>query len=229
MSGRTRFLPSASGWGRFTRGHARVCRSGVISNSVVDLFSGLVEEKEEDGEGGATDTGGVARLALGRAGEGRPGPHAGPGSGWVHSDGPGFPSKNSARPLEAGRMWASEGTKEGLACLGLEEAAWSHRRPGTAFQGSRAWIDHAQGPRTKAGPTISARDIHQVPAHLSETRNPDTCPLTAAERGQSGCAGKPWAGPGWWQVPGCRAAGNGMGGGRGEVRGPHPGSGPFDD
>ena len=37
--------------GRFTRGHARVRRSGVIPDSVVDLFSGLVEEKEEDGEG----------------------------------------------------------------------------------------------------------------------------------------------------------------------------------
>lgn len=211
-------------------GHARVGRSGVISNSVVDLFSGQVDSrrKKMEREGPQTQEGwpdwplaepqrGELALRLGQEAAG------------FTLIGPGFPSQSSAGPLAAGRMWASEGTREGLACLGLEGAAQSHRHPGMAFRGSRAWIDHAQGPGTKAGPTISAGGAPQVPAHHSETRNPDTCLSTAAEHGQSGCAGKPWAGPGWWQVPGCRAVGGGTGGGRREAQGPYPGSGPFDD
>lgn len=130
--------------------------------------------------------------------------------------GPGFPSWSSAEPLDAGRMWASEGTREGLACVGLEGAAQSHRHPETASRARTAWIDSAQGPGTKTGPTISAEDAPQVPAHRSEMGNPDTCPLTAAEHGRSGRAGKPWAGPG----PGTRLQSRG-----GQARG-GPGSTP---
>lgn len=229
MSGRTRFLPSASGWGASHGGMPGCAGQGSSQILSWTCSAGWWKRRKKMEREGLQTQEGWTDWPLAELERGDLARLLGQEAAGFTLIGPGFPSKNSARPLEAGRMWASEGTKEGLACLGLEEAARSHRRPGTAFQGSRAWINHAQGPRTKAGPTISARDIHQVPAHLSETRNPDTCPLMAAERGRSGCARKPWAGPGWWQVPGCRAAGNRMGGGRGEARGPHPGSGPFDD
>lgn len=71
-------------------------------------------------------------------------------------------------------MWASEGTREGLACVGLEGAAQSHRHPETASRVRTAWIDRAQGTGTKTGPIISAGDAPQVPAHRSETGNPGT-------------------------------------------------------
>lgn len=200
MSGRTRFLPRASGWGRFTwwgmPGWAGQGSSQILSwvCSVGRWTPGLqVEEKEGGGEGGATDTGVGAAWPLAEPERGEHGRRLGQEGAGFTLIGPGFPSWSSAGPLEAGRMWASEGTREGLACVALEGAAQSHRHPEMASWARTAWIDRAQGPGPKTGPTISAGDAPQVRPSLRDG-NPNTCPLTAAEHWEEWAC---WKALGW--------------------------------
>lgn len=126
--------------------------------------------------------------------------------------GPGFPSWSSAGPLEAGRMWASEGTREGLACVGLEGAAQSHRHPEMASRARTAWIDRAQGPGPKTGPTISAGDAPQVPP-IARRWEPRHLPFDG-RRALGGVGMLESPGLGLDQVTGYRA----MGGRRGRPR-----------